>query len=244
MALNAPVPHALPTVISLKQAFLESQTRLLSRDLTPTRRWRADNAAAVEPLPVAGIDDALLGLAQILQQHARRIYPPQSTRLIAEQIDKLYQTEDETTTWDSDELLASNADLTDENSIASLPPTWPLSKDLDALPMEAKRYADHVSVLNALVARRTQVHKRVEQLRRLEKAIQPFRISDDGLGLQENVVTRGGEVERELERMRMLLVRVSGRIASLPTPNSEGRKETHSIAGAEADKIQQLLREF
>ncbi|KAG7100570.1 Inner kinetochore subunit fta4 like protein [Verticillium longisporum] len=244
MALNAPVPHALPTVISLKQAFLESQTRLLSRDLTPTRRWRADNAAAVEPLPVAAIDDALLGLAQILQQHARRIYPPQSTRLIAEQIDKLYQTEDETTTWDSDELLASNADLTDENSIASLPPTWPLSKDLDALPMEAKRYADHVSVLNALVARRTQVHKRVEQLRRLEKAIQPFRISDDGLGLQENVVTRGGEVERELERMRMLLVRVSGRIASLPTPNSEGRKETHSIAGAEADKIQQLLREF
>ncbi|CRK41567.1 hypothetical protein BN1708_008502 [Verticillium longisporum] len=244
MALNAPVPHALPTVISLKQAFLESQTRLLSRDLTPTRRWRADNAAAVEPLPVAGIDDALLGLAQILQQHARRIYPPQSTRLIAEQIDKLYQTEDETTTWDSDELIATNADLTDEKSIASCPPTWPLSKDLDALPMEAKRYADHVSVLNALVARRAQVHERVEQLRRLSKAIQPFRISDNGLGLQENVVTRGGEVERELERMRMLLVRVSGRIASLPTPNNEGGKESHSIAGAEADKTQQLLREF
>lgn len=120
MALNAPVPHALPTVISLKQAFLESQTRLLSRDLTPTRRWRADNAAAVEPLPVAAIDDALLGLAQILQQHARRIYPPQSTRLIAEQIDKLYQTEDETTTWDSDELIATNADLS-MSEIAPLP---------------------------------------------------------------------------------------------------------------------------
>ncbi|KAM0596450.1 hypothetical protein ACHAPN_004323 [Verticillium nonalfalfae] len=79
-----------------------------------------------------------------------------------------------------------------------------MTKDLDALPMEAKRYADHVSVLNALVARRAQVHERIEQLCRLEKAIRPYRISDNGLGLQENVVTRGGEVERELEQKELI----------------------------------------
>lgn len=36
------------------------------------------------------LDDALFRLNQTLQQHAKRVYPPQATRHIAEQIDHLY----------------------------------------------------------------------------------------------------------------------------------------------------------
>ncbi|KAM0274415.1 hypothetical protein ACHAQH_007853 [Verticillium albo-atrum] len=240
MAFNVPAPHALPTVISLKQSFLESQTRLLAQDLAPSRRWRDDNAAAAEPLPVAALADALYGLSQTLQQHARRVYPPQSTRLIAEQIDKLYQADEEAAARNDGEGLATSADSTDDVTIASLPPTWPSPQEIDALPMEAKRYADRVSTLITLAARRKQARERIERLRRFEKGIQLFRADSDGLGLQENLVTRGGEVERELERMRMLLVRVSGRIASLPEPNHSGT-EVRSPTELEKDKVGRLL---
>lgn len=37
--------------------------------------------------------------------------------------------------------------------------------------------------------------------------------ADVGNGVQENLVTRDGEVERELERMRMLLARVGDKVA-------------------------------
>lgn len=49
----------------------------------------------------------------------------------------------------------------------------------------------------------------------------PFRAGEDGSGVQENLVTRNGELEKELERMRMLLVRVGGRVGTLPLPERD-----------------------
>jgi hypothetical protein len=93
----APTP---PTVVSLKQSFLTTQTRLLSQPLAPTRAWRNNNSSTNTnnetsdetnpPLPDKAIDDALFKLNHRLQQHARRVYAPQATRHVAEQIDQLY----------------------------------------------------------------------------------------------------------------------------------------------------------
>lgn len=80
-----------PTVVSLKQSFLTGQTRLLSQPLTPTRAWRTSNSDDPSvALPEKAIDDALFKLNHHLQQHARRVYAPQATRHVAEQIDQLY----------------------------------------------------------------------------------------------------------------------------------------------------------
>lgn len=80
-----------PTVVSLKQSFLTTQTRLLSQPLTPTRAWRTSNSDDPSvALPEKAIDDALFKLNHHLQQHARRVYAPQATRHVAEQIDQLY----------------------------------------------------------------------------------------------------------------------------------------------------------
>lgn len=103
----APTP---PTIVSLKQSFLAAQTRLLSQPLTPTRAWHSNNNndASTEDstLPEKAIDDALFKLNHRLQQHARRVYAPQATRHVAEQIDQLYWNAAEAATQgdrDSDE---------------------------------------------------------------------------------------------------------------------------------------------
>lgn len=44
-------------------------------------------------------------------------------------------------------------------------------------------------------------------------------------GVQENLVTRDGEVERELERMRMLLARVGDKVARVREREGSGGDE-------------------
>ncbi len=80
-------PH---TVVSLKQDFLSAQTRLLSQPLSPSRTWLNANDNNEEGLPEKAVDDALFKLNHRLQQHSRRVYAPQATRHVAEQIDQLY----------------------------------------------------------------------------------------------------------------------------------------------------------
>lgn len=86
---------ATPSILTLKQNFLTAQTRLLSQPLQPSRAWRRSNEAADNEennprLSEKAVDDALFRLNHTLQQHTRRVYPPQATRHIAEQIDQLY----------------------------------------------------------------------------------------------------------------------------------------------------------
>lgn len=84
-----------PSVLTLKQNFLAAQTRLLSQPLQPSRAWRRSNEAADndehnQRISEKAVDDALFRLNQTLQQHTKRVYPPQAMRQIAEQIDQLY----------------------------------------------------------------------------------------------------------------------------------------------------------
>lgn len=81
---------APPTVISLKASFLSAQTRLLAQPLAPSRAWRDANDEAEDRIPERALDDALLRLNLLLQQHSRRVHALQATRHVAEQIDRLY----------------------------------------------------------------------------------------------------------------------------------------------------------
>jgi hypothetical protein len=86
---------APPTILSHKATFLNAQTLQLSQQLAPSGAWRASSAATAAasdsaPLPERVIDDAIHRLNQTLQQHARRVYAPQATRHVAEQIEALF----------------------------------------------------------------------------------------------------------------------------------------------------------
>ncbi|KAK8112638.1 kinetochore protein [Apiospora sp. TS-2023a] len=267
---------APPTILAHKSAFLSAQTLQLSQNLAPSGAWRnhvhedAENQATVTE---KAVDDALYRLNHALQQHARRVYAPQATRHIAEQIDQLFldinkDVDDDPADGDDEEgnnvqkgdELRQGADFTSDSAIAALPPTWDQidAHETQSRPAEAAYYDEVQTRLTELSARRAETRARVERLRAMQNLLQPFRGSDAGADndidngdgnpnkkLQENLVTRNGAVEKELERMRFLLVRVAGRVGQLPAQN---REEDEDMIGdldkAERGKVQSLLDSF
>lgn len=88
--------------------------------------------------------------------------------------------------------------------------------------MEARRYSELVSRLKECHERKKQAERSVARLRQMKDLLEPFQADGEGRGVQENLITRGGEVEKELERMRMLLARVSGRVGHLLEHSGDG----------------------
>ncbi|KAM7216303.1 Kinetochore complex Fta4 of Sim4 subunit, or CENP-50 domain containing protein [Rhypophila decipiens] len=254
----APPP---PTVVSIKQDWLATQTRLLSQDLEPSRAWRAanddekgntnDNGAPIG-LPDKAVDDAIWALNHRLQQHAKRVYSRQATRHIAEQIDQLYWDasnraagtglEEEDEDGDGDEFggLSWGADLVDPKIISNLPPTWDhdaaSQRQSQSYPTEAATYSDLVSQLKSLSSQKQALSSRVSRLKRIKNLLEPFDTTttpsaaastssippsgeeeeeEEKPKLQNNLITRDGQIEKELQKMRMLLARVGGRVDQL-----------------------------
>ncbi|KAI1366142.1 kinetochore Sim4 complex subunit Fta4 [Xylaria arbuscula] len=283
-----------PTIIAHKSAFLAAQTLHLSQALAPSATWRASNERAKEDgqLSARAVDDAIYRLNHTLTQHARRVYAPQASRYLAEQIEGLFYEEADRALKGDDEdegsenagverqRLSLGADFTTDEAIASLPPTWDIYKPREAAThsLEAKRYADQVTALTTLSSRRAEVRERVVRLRRMAALLAPFdsnaNANDDDTenmnsnntddtamqdsisgiaAVQSNLITRNGEVERELERMRLLLARVAGRIAQLPPPtksnssrNEEGleqeeEEQSMDLDDLEKKKVEDLL---
>jgi hypothetical protein len=107
--------------------------------------------------------------------------------------------------------------------------------------MEAKRYAELVSRLQTLNTQRLELEGRVSRLRRMKDVLSPFSAAPDARTeqaadvenpVQPNLVVRDGELERELERMRTLLVRVGARVAQVREAGSGGFERAENAADA------------
>ncbi|KAH7026436.1 kinetochore complex Fta4 of Sim4 subunit, or CENP-50-domain-containing protein [Microdochium trichocladiopsis] len=269
-----------PTVLAHKTAFLTAQTLQLSQPLAPSQHWQRSNADSdAASLSQKTLEDALTRLNHLLQQHSRRVYAPQASRHVAEQIERLLLDSadryiagrrqegedggDKDGADIGDDALRIGADLTTHAMISSLPENWfaAYPAQAEAHPAEAQRYQDLAASLTSLSARRTQASQRVERLRKMKALLQPFstvaqneQAESSGAGgvsgssVQENLITRNGDVEKELERMRMLLVRVSGRLAQLPPSRADRsgadvrmrNARDHDADGEEDDFVQDL----
>lgn len=140
------------------------------------------------------------------------------------------------------ELQLTSLKTVDEKAIETLPATWPSDRDAEAYPLEATRYADTVRQLTDLNQQRKDLRQRVERLRSLHKTVESFQTTD-GAGVQENLVTRDGPVEKELEKMRFLLARVAGRVGELsnaPATRDDG-VELNALAEARKKNIEKFL---
>lgn len=104
--------------------------------------------------------------------------------------------------------------------------------------METKRYADAVRQLSELNDQRKQLRQQVARLKRLQSLIEPLQTTENGVGIQENLLTRNGPVEKELEKMRFLLARVGGRVHALPgeAPNGASKDVALAETGARGQK--------
>ncbi|KAI0155420.1 kinetochore Sim4 complex subunit Fta4 [Hypoxylon sp. FL1284] len=273
---------APPTILAHKSSFLTAQTLQLSQSLAPSAAWREANERADEGLSERVVEEALYRANHALQQHARRVYAPQASRHVAEQIEALYLEAAEKAVRGDDEragdgeeegdgdgggmggrdvdgegrFLRVGADFASDEVISTLPATWDLHSpsQAEANPPEAQRYAELASSLVSLSARRKEVRERIDRLSRMRDLLQPFTASDGSGGedgdaglrsVQQNLVTRDGELERELERMRVLLVRVAARVGQLPDPGSGpgsgGDVAMEGIDAAEQSKVHRLL---
>ncbi len=135
-------------------------------------------------------------------------------------------------------------DIADEGVVEALPEKWPSERDTNNHPAEAKRYADTVARLGELSARRKELRQRVDRLRSLKASIAPLDTADGRI--QDNLVTRNGPVETELERMRVLLARVAGRVSELPdksasTQNDGGKIDLDALEGGRKRKVDDFL---
>jgi hypothetical protein len=104
--------------------------------------------------------------------------------------------------------------------------------------MEVKRYADAVSRLTELNDQRKQLREQVARLKHLQTIAKPLQTADNGVGIQENLLTRNGPVEKELEKMRFLLARVGGRVHALAeeAPNGVPKEISLSETGSHGRK--------
>lgn len=142
--------------------------------------------------------------------------------------------------------------------------------------MEARRFEELVRTLKELDSRKKEVLERVGKLRKMKGLVEGFETSTfntstpgeeaaegtEGEGqkggikaVQENLVTKNGEMETELQRMRVLLARVGGRVEKLDKERAEkergssgrrkrSREGDDEGAGDERRKVDKLLESF
>lgn len=128
-----------------------------------------------------------------------------------------------------------------DEAIASLPRDWTTHRpgEAEAQPVEARRYIELQFALSSLSARRAATKARVERLQQMQGLLEPF-----AENVQDNLVTRNGQVEKELERMRVLLVRVAGRVGQLPDNNTGDDEVMEDLDKVERRKVNSLLDGF
>ena len=90
----------------------------------------------------------------------------------------------------------------------------------------AYRYQQLRDRLVELDDRRQQRRRRLDQLRQLQRLLEPF--SKPQRSIQPNLITRDGELAQELEKMRMLVARVGGRIGQKKQSGNQSEAEIPS----------------
>ncbi|KAL3449456.1 kinetochore Sim4 complex subunit Fta4 [Aspergillus insuetus] len=226
------------SIPELKSSFIRTQVRILSEALEAPEDWRSYAAEpAEEALSDKVVGDVLQKLNAALKQHNRIIYSSQAIQHVAQQIASLYWSSVSQATRETASLEGSidrTVDLSSHLNIAQLPGELYDQSASEDDQLRYKRLRERLASLDNL---RQQRQRRLNQLRQLQCLLEPFCEPQDNV--QPNLVTRDGELVRELEKMRMLVARVSGRIAH-SQKGDNGESEASMVLGSD-QKLAALL---
>ncbi|KAH6704232.1 kinetochore Sim4 complex subunit Fta4 [Leptodontidium sp. MPI-SDFR-AT-0119] len=230
-----------PTILDLKTSFLRAQILALSQPLRPSATFTATNASDEEnALRQKAIDEALIKLNSQLKQHNELSYGPQVQRHVAEQVDRLY--------WNAGErgvrLLGAQDQWADRGSdyndsvIEQLPEEWSENASTTA-PEQAAKFTQLSQKLTALNEQRRIAKGRVERYKQFKEMVG---LLGEDADVQDNLVTRNGEVEVELEKMRRLMLRVERGFGALEV-KGQGEEMDIDVEGEddEEGKVLALL---
>jgi Kinetochore complex Fta4 of Sim4 subunit, or CENP-50 len=92
--------------------------------------------------------------------------------------------------------------------------------------------------LRDLDERRKAMREKVAGYKRLKEMLEPFENATEAV--QPNLVARDGDLEKELEKMRLLVARVRGRVEALPE-NTVAEEEMEIDVPDEGQKIAALF---
>ncbi|ETN37756.1 uncharacterized protein HMPREF1541_07379 [Cyphellophora europaea CBS 101466] len=204
-----------------KFTFLTRQIRALSAPLSVP-------SSAHTTLPSVSdktLADVLVRSNEKIKHHNRSVFSAQATRHIAEQIETLYwnevRVELEVSGQASGETVVKrDLDLGTDKGVRALGEKWAdvLAEEteeheeghVEEDEQRAKRYEDKRVQLLELCKKRDETERRLERYRRLRALLQPYEQPQEHI--QPNLVTKDGELGKELERMRVLLARVTARM--------------------------------
>ncbi|KAK2781302.1 hypothetical protein FQN53_000646 [Emmonsiellopsis sp. PD_33] len=207
------------TITELKSSFARDQIRLLSAALTPSENWRDYGPASENDIPEKVVEEVLMKLNTHLRKHNRAAFSSQAIHHVARQVETLY--------WNAIDpevggegargalVVERGTDLTNSRTISRLPEEWRGDHDDDdddVNEAEKTRYTTLHHRLATLSAQRAHHQARLAQYKQLQELLQPFR--DPQTTIQPNLVTRDGQLGQELDRMRMLVAKVTGRVRS------------------------------
>jgi len=124
-----------------------------------------------------------------------------------------------------------------ETNIENLPEDWSEAAETQA-PEQAAKYKELQSRLKELNEERKAAKERLDQYKVAMKLLEPFQEAD--VNVQENIVTKNGEIEKELERMRMLMLRVERGISGLQD-RDEGDEMDIDLEQDQQEKLLAIL---
>lgn len=157
-----------------------------------------------------------------IKQHNRMVYSAQSQRHVSEQIEALHWNR-VTAAEDIAELdtvaVRRDADLAETAVVGTLPEEYGdlhLHPDHRPDDQEATEYKEMRKRLLELSEKRDGLRQKVAQYQHLRTLLEP--LNDPQANIQPNLVTRDGELSQELDRMRVLLARVTGRVSEIERP--------------------------
>lgn len=80
----------------------------------------------------------------------------------------------------------------------------------------------------------------------MRETLRPFEesLGEDAAGVQESLLTRGGALEGELERMRVLLARVAGRVEGVDVEGGgvDVDGDTEEVLSGDKERVDRVLR--
>ncbi|EXJ63995.1 hypothetical protein A1O7_00330 [Cladophialophora yegresii CBS 114405] len=235
------------SITSLKADFIRTQVRQLDTLLEPSKRWRELLPAPADEgqLSDKTIADLVTKANDKIRQHNRLIFSTQSQRHVAEQIESLHwnlvsgdleRAEADTV------VILRDAELTDAQVIRSLPQEYDdlyVHPDHEMQEGEAERYTLLRERLLESCQKRDALKRKLARYQELKRLLEP--LNEPQENGQPNLVTRDGELSQQLDRMRVLMARVMGRINGM-SDSGVGGKTLQENAPAPLTDQQKLAR--
>ncbi|KIW73637.1 hypothetical protein PV04_01736 [Phialophora macrospora] len=240
------------SITSLKADFIRTQVRQLDTLLEPSTQWR-------DLLPAAPGDEGQLSDKTIadlvgkvndkIRQHNRLLFSAQSQRHVAEQIESLHWNlvSGELEHAEADTVVVRrDAELTDAQVIQALPEeyedlTLNLHPHREELQDQAERYSQLREELVDLSRKRDALKRRLAQHQELRRLVEP--LDEPQRNVQPNLVTRDGELSQELDRMRVLMARVTGRVSEMGNSRGDMQvlQETETASLTDQQKLARVM---